>query len=111
MREWVCQPVEARDWWPLSLKIALYDMLREEVNTQPTGVDWAWPMRETPDKTIITLDAEGHWYYNAIVVDTSYLEWAVRNGRKIPVGTVEDMDIWRLWDDNTLVITLADNPT
>ena len=34
---------ERMDWRPLGIKVALYDMLREEVITKPTGVDLAWP--------------------------------------------------------------------
>ena len=62
-----------------------------------------------PTKTILSLDGEGHWHYSGIVVDISFLEWAVRNGGNIPVGVIEDMDVWRLWDDKTVIITLADN--
>ena len=100
---------ERMDWRPMGLKIALYDMPREDVFTQPSGVDWAWAEKDSPAKTIIPLDEEGHWHYSGIAVDTSFLEWAVRNGGNIPVGVVEDLEIWRLWDDNTTVITIADN--
>ena len=92
---------ERMDWRPMGLKIALYDMLREDVVTQPSGVDWAWAEKDTPAKLILPLDEEGHWHYSGIVVDTSFLEWAVRNGGNIPVGVIEDLEIWRLSNNHS----------
>ncbi|AGW80478.2 putative coat protein [Leptopilina boulardi Toti-like virus] len=100
---------ERVDWRVLGYKITLYDMLREEVLTMPTGVDWAWAQKAAPTTTYTLLSDMGQWHYDAIVVECSVIELALRGQGEILVGEGVTQQAWSLRDERTAVVGWADN--
>lgn len=65
------------DWRQLGLKVALNDELREQRVIQPTGVEWAWALREDPARIDYALNNIGRWHYDAIIISVDVLEWGL----------------------------------
>lgn len=80
------RPLVECDWRELGIKVALYDDLREERFTQPTGVEWAAATKEAWLREDMPLSSITEWRFEAVVISTRYLECAFNMGGILRVG-------------------------
>jgi hypothetical protein len=98
------QPADIRE---LALKVALIDMQREQFFSQPSGVEWAWARAEMPKREIIDLSSMGYWHYDAVFVTTELIDYALRDGGWLPVGSGDGR--WRIREGSVRIIGLPHN--
>lgn len=96
---------EKADWRALGLKAAVYESMRENVLSQPTGQDWAVTKKEVPNLRYVFRAPA----INAIMVSARYLDASLRKGDFIGVETNRQISRWYLNDEGTVIISLNED--
>ncbi|RZF47838.1 hypothetical protein LSTR_LSTR015542 [Laodelphax striatellus] len=107
------------NWRTLGVKVALYDDLRNEVFSQPTGVDYAIAKRESPHTERFLIPDDKLFGFKAFMISARYLKAVIRVGSRIPVAPIgaaargrnpRPREYIRLDDPSNIIIGLDASP-